>query len=143
MLNFRKRIFLFLTLIMTVLCLVSCTDVKNTVRINLEENEYTVRMQSTLTVKPVIKASADFDMNGFEVVYESSNEEVVRYVNGILYPISEGEAQIKVYWKDKDVIFDKATVKVIKPALPELLVEDPVNVLKNDEVLLPYTLYKN
>lgn len=58
MLNFRKRIFLFLTLIMTVLCLVSCTDVKNTVRINLEENEYTVRMQSTLTVKPVIKASA-------------------------------------------------------------------------------------
>ena len=38
MLNFRKRIFLFLTLIMTVLCLVSCTDVKNTVRINLEEN---------------------------------------------------------------------------------------------------------
>ena len=110
MLNFRKRIFLFLTLIMTVLCLVSCTDVKNTVRINLEENEYTVRMQSTLTVKPVIKASADFDMNGFEVVYESSNEEVVRYVNGILYPISEGEAQIKVYWKDKDVIFDTKPV---------------------------------
>jgi len=143
MLNFRKRIFLFLTIITTVLCLVSCTNPENTVRIKFDSDEYTVRMQTYLEVKPVIKASSDMQLSDIEVVYESSNEDVVRYEHGILYPVSEGEAQIKVYWKTKDVVFDKATVKVIKPALPELRFDGPFVILKNDVQQLPYSLYLN
>ena len=143
MLNFRKRIFLFLTIIAVVLGLAACTESSNTVRINFDSEEYVVRMQTVVDVKPTIKAAASVAIDDIEVVYESSDESVVRYVNGVLYPKSEGEAEIKVYWKDKDVVFDKATVKVIKPALPVLVGHEGQQFLKNGEAQLAYTLHKN
>ncbi|MGM9900021.1 MAG: hypothetical protein ACI32E_05520, partial [Bacilli bacterium] len=117
MLNIKKRIFLFLTILVTVFCLAGCNDASNTVRINFEKEEYVVRMQDYLTVKPKIEHSVSISESEIEVVYESLDENVVRYEHGVLYPQAEGETTIKVYWKDKEVVFDKAVVKVIKAAL--------------------------
>ncbi len=143
MLNFRKRIFLFLTIIAVVLGLVGCSDASNTVRINFDSDEYEVRMQSYLEVKPTIKADASLSLDEIEVIYESSDESIVRYQHGVLYPVSEGEAEIKVYWKDKEVVFDKATVKVIKPALPEFVYDETQLFLKNGQSNLNYSLRYN
>ena len=143
MLNFRKRIFLFLTIIAVVLGFAACTDSSNTVRINLDSEEYVVRMQSYADAKATIKAAASVSVNDIEVVYESEDESIVRYEHGVLYPVSEGETEIKVYWKDKDVVFDKATVKVIKPALPVLVGHEGQQFLKGGEGQIAYTLHKN
>ena len=143
MFNFRKRIFLFLTIIAVVLCLVSCTEPNNATRIKFDSVEYTVRMQSYLEVKPTIKVAPSMSIDDIEVVYESSDESIVRYEHGVLYPKSEGEAVIKVYWKDNDVIFDEAVVKVIKPELPEFVCTQEQQFLKGGEGQIAYTLHKN
>ncbi|MGM9899214.1 MAG: hypothetical protein ACI32E_01385, partial [Bacilli bacterium] len=115
MLNIKKRNFLFLTILVVIFGLVSCTTGTSNVRIKFEQDEYVVRMQDYLTVKPEV--THDGSVSEVELVYESSKESVVRYEHGVLYPQSEGEATIKVYWRDKEVVFDKAVVKVIKAAL--------------------------
>ena len=133
MFNFRKRIFLFLTIIAMVLGLAACTDPNNATRIKFDSEEYTVRMETYLEVKPTIKVAPSVSINDIEVVYESSDESIVRYEHGVLYPKSEGEAVIKVYWKDNEVIFDEAVVKVIKPALPEFVCNEGQQFLKGGE----------
>ena len=142
MFKLRKRIFLFLTLIATVFCVVGCGN-KNTVRIYFEKNEYEVRMQTHYELKPVVKASATVNTAELELVYESSNEEIARYVDGTIYPVSEGTVEVKVYWKDKASVYDKAVVKVIKAALPEFRADDPIVVLKGDKKVIPYELHLN
>ncbi len=142
MFKLRKRIFLFLTLIATVLCVVGC-DNKETVRIYFEQNEYEVRMQTHYQLEPVVKASATVNKAELELVYESSNEEIARYVDGTIYPVSEGTVEVKVYWKNKASVYDKAVVKVIKAALPSFRADDPIIVLKGDKGLIPHELYLN
>ena len=142
MLNFRKKIFLFLTIIGLVALLASCSDNTNSVRINIPEDEYEVRMHADMKVEPVVRTSSSMSIDDVELVYESSDESVVKYVNGWLYPQAEGEATIKVYWKEKNVVFDKATVKVIKAALPQLVYTQNV-FFKNEVGEIEYTLDYN
>lgn len=143
MFKLRKRIFLFLTLVATALFVVSCNQTKDVVRVYFEKNDYEVRMQTIYELKPVVKTSATISAADVELVYESSNEEIARYVDGTIYPVSEGTVEVKVYWKDKESIFDKAVVKIIKAALPEFRSEDPIIVLKGDQKLIPYELHLN
>ena len=142
MLKFRKKIFLFLTIIGLVALLASCTEASNSVRINIPEEEYEIRLHTQMDVKPIVRASGSLSVDDVELVYESSDEEIVKYVDGTLYPQAEGEAEIKVYWKDKDIVFDRATVKVIKPALPELVYTQNV-LFKNEVKGIEYSLRYN
>ena len=67
-------------------------------------------MQTHYELKPVVKASATVNTAELELVYESSNEEIARYVDGTIYPVSEGTVEVKVYWKDKASYFLKILI---------------------------------
>ena len=142
MLNFRKKIFLFLTIIGLVVILASCGQNSDSIRVSLEDEEIEVRMQSVMEFKPVVRTSSSMSADDVELVYESSDESIVKYVNGTLYPQAEGQAQIKVYVKNNKGIFDRATVTVIKAELPELVYEQNV-FFKNEVKPLSYELSYN
>ena len=74
MLNFRKKIFLFLTIIGLVVILASCGQNSDSIRVSLEDEEIEVRMQSVMEFKPVVRTSSSMSADDVELVYESSDE---------------------------------------------------------------------
>ena len=137
MINFRKKIFLFLTIIGLVAILAGCAQTSDSVRVRFAEQEYEIRMHDQVKIEPIIKTANSMSVQDVELVYESADESIVKFIDGWLYPQAEGETEIKVYWKDKEVVFDKATVRVIKPALP-VFVYSQNTFFKNEVKALAY-----
>ena len=137
MINFRKKIFLFLTIIGLVAILAGCAQTSDSVRVRFAEQEYEIRMHDQVKIEPIIKTASSMSVQDVELVYESADESIVKFIDGWLYPQAEGETEIKVYWKDKEVVFDKATVRVIKPALP-VFVYSQNKFFKNEVKALAY-----
>ena len=139
--NLNKKILLFLMFVGLTLGLVGCANPDNSVRIRFPQEEYEIRLNETKVIEPtIIKSSQAGDI---DLVYTSSDESIVKVVDGVLVPVAMGEATVKVEWANKDIIFDKVTVKVIKAALPKPVLNYEAAMLKNASQVVSVSLGNN
>ncbi len=139
--NLNKKILLFVMLVGVAFGLVGCTNPDNSVRIYFSEDSYEVRLNETKVIEPtIIKSSQVGDV---ELVYSSSDESIVKVENGVLVPVAMGEATVKVAWAEKDIIFDKAVVKVVKAALPEAVLDYQEKMLEGAKQTVSVSLGNN
>ena len=139
--NLNKKILLFVMLVGVAFGLVGCTNPDNSVRIYFSEDSYEVRLNETKVIEPtIIKSSQVGDV---ELVYSSSDESIVKVENGVLVPVAMGEATVKVAWAEKDIIFDKAVVKVVKAALPEAVLDYQAKMLEGAKQTVSVSLGNN
>ena len=139
--NLNKKILLFVMFVGVAFGLVSCSNPDNSVRIYFSEDAYEVRMGETKVIEPTIIKSSQ--VGDIELVYTSSDESIVKVEDGVLVPVAMGEAVVKVAWADRDVIFDKATVKVVKAALPQPVLDYAEKMLKGAEQKVSVSLGNN
>ncbi len=140
----KKKFFLFLTIICTVLCLVSCVEGgQGSVRVYFKQKKFEVKLNEELVLEPVVKVSADLDEADIELVYESLDESIVLYEDGVVYPVAMGKTKVKVYYDEDPDIYSTAEITVIKAALPEFKLEESMTVLKGDEKQIGYKLENN
>jgi hypothetical protein len=92
--NLNKKILLFVMLVGLTLGLVGCSNPENSVRIRFAEEEYELRLNETKVIEPTIIKSSQVDE--VELAYSSSDESVVKVVDGVLVPVAMGEATVKV-----------------------------------------------
>lgn len=139
----KKKLFLFLTIIATVLCIVGCTtEGQSSVRVYFRQSKFEVKYNHELVLEPVVKVSADLDKADVKLVYESLDESIVRYENGVVYPVAMGKAKVKVYYYYDPNIYSTAEITVLKADLPTIELEE-VSVLKGDQHQIQYKLVDN
>ena len=139
--NLRKRIFLVLVSLLVVLGIAACTTAADTVKIAFGSDDYSVREGQTISLDINITTGSNYDAEQVkkELVYTSSDETVAKFVNGQLIGVGVGEAEIKVEWSQKAIVFDKANVTVIASTLPEIVfTEYSPNMLKGATQTIGY-----
>ena len=96
MLKLRKRLFLILSMVGVILCLVSCIP-DGYIKLKFDEELYTIKVGEKLDFMPtVVKDSHE---SNYELVYESSEQIVATYIDGILTGLKEGTTELKVLLK--------------------------------------------
>ena len=139
--NLRKRIFLVLVSLLVVLGIAACTTAADTVKIAFGSDDYSVREGQTISLDINITTGSNYDAEQVkkELVYTSSDETVAKFINGQLIGVGIGEAEIKVEWSQKAIVFDKANVTVISSTLPEIVfTEYSPNMLKGATQTIGY-----
>lgn len=128
---------LYLLLFTLLIGLTSCNSCKkNDIEINIEKDLYEIEVGQEVTINVDLSGDA-------ELVYESSNDDIVTFINGKIKGISHGETTIKVYAKDNSEHFDTATVKVKQPVSLGCSFDYEEVMYKNFEQVINYTLETN
>ena len=126
--NLNKKILLFFMVVAVAFGLVGCTNPDNSVRIRFNVEEIEVRLNETKLLEPTIIKSSQVE--SVDLIFSSSDESIVKVEDGVLVPVAMGEAVVKVAWEDKDIIFDKVVVKVVKATLPRPTIAYDLAMLK-------------
>src|SRR5574344_1610526 len=140
---FKKRIFLFLMSFCLILGLAGCTITSKTVRVEFDSDAYSVRIGQTLDINLNITTGAYYNKDDVakQIVYSSTDETVATFVDGKLTGVGIGEADIKVKWSEKAIVYDVAKVVVKLNSLPALVFEDvSSNMLKGTSQTVGYKL---
>ncbi len=110
MLKLRKKLFLILSMVGVILCLVSCIP-DGYIKLKFDEELYTIKVGEKLDVMPTIVK--DSHESNYELVYESSEQTIATYIDGIVTGLKEGTTKLKVFVKNNPSVYATTTINVV------------------------------
>lgn len=137
MLKLRKRLFLILSMVGVILCLVSCIP-DGYIKLKFDEELYTIKVGEKLDFMPtVVKDSHE---SNYELVYESSEQTVATYIDGILTGLKEGTTELKVFVKDNPSVYATTTIQVVYTETLDVEFDVKDKMLKGQTYKISYVL---
>lgn len=137
MLKLRKRLFLILSMVGVILCLVSCIP-DGYIKLKFDEELYTIKVGEKLDFMPtVVKDSHE---SNYELVYESSEQTVATYIDGILTGLKEGTTELKVFVKDNPSVYATTTIQVVYTETLDVEFDVKDRMLKGQTYKISYVL---
>ena len=137
MLKLRKRLFLILSMVGIILCLVSCIP-DGYIKLKFDEELYTIKVGEKLDFMPtVVKDSHE---SNYELVYESSEQTVATYIDGILTGLKEGTTELKVFVKDNPSVYATTTIQVVYTETLDVEFDVKDKMLKGQTYKISYVL---
>lgn len=137
MLKLRKRLFLILSMVGVILCLVSCIP-DGYIKLKFDEELYTIKVGEKLDFMPtVVKDSHE---SNYELVYESSEQIVATYIDGILTGLKEGTTELKVFVKDNPSVYVTTTIQVVYTETLDVEFDVKDKMLKGQTYKISYVL---
>lgn len=137
MLKLRKRLFLILSMVGVILCLVSCIP-DGYIKLKFDEELYTIKVGEKLDFMPtVVKDSHE---SNYELVYESSEQTIATYIDGILTGLKEGTTELKVFVKDNPSVYATTTIQVVYTETLDVEFDVKDRMLKGQTYKISYVL---